>query len=88
MLNKAKTVLKLLNHATVRVGKYQNQSEADFKVLEYMKRHFTFSYNLLSRVNIYLRVPCFNALSKLFPYNMLSKGFIEIAFLKQSVSGG
>lgn len=69
-LTRAKTVLKLLNLATLMVGKYQNQNEADFNVLRYKKIYFTFSYNLLSKVNIYLRYPLLNALSKLSSFTI------------------
>lgn len=35
-LTMAKAVLKLLNLVTLKVEKYQNQNEADLKVLRYM----------------------------------------------------
>lgn len=48
-----------------------------------MKQYFTFSYALLSKIGIYPRCPLSNALSKFSSYNMLFKGFAEVAFLKQ-----
>ena len=75
----AKTAFKLLNLVALMVGKYQNQNEADFKVLGYMKRYLTFPYDFLSKVNIYSKFPFFNALSKFFYFTVcLFKGFITV----------
>lgn len=48
-------------------------------MLGYMKTYFTFSYDILSKVNIYPKFPLFNTLSKLFSFTIcLFKGFITV----------
>ena len=66
----AKTVIKLLNLATLMLGRYQNQNKADLKVLGYMKQYFTFYYGFLSKVNIYPRFPLFNVLSEFLSFTI------------------